>query len=102
MLSWILLLVVLAAVVVLGTWFWGTVFGRGEVLDPIDEPATLVDDNRAAVAEGRPEDVRFEMVTRGYRPEQVDAVIDEFTHRLEQARSGPDAQSARRADEKVD
>lgn len=82
---WILLIVVLLALIVLGTWFWGMIFGRGEVLEPIDDPATVREDNRLAVGAGRIDDVQFELVTRGYRPEQVDDVIAHLVWKLEQA-----------------
>lgn len=87
MASWILLIIVLLVFIVLGTWFWGTVFGRGEVLEPIDDPVTVREDNRRAVAESRRGDIRFELVTRGYRPEQVDDVIADLVRQLEQAKA---------------
>lgn len=85
MLSWILLLLVLAAFVVLGTWFFGTIFGRGEILEPMEDPAAVADKNRSLIEEGRVDDIRFELTFRGYRPEHVDAVIDDLKTRLELA-----------------
>ena len=38
MLSWIMLLLVLFSLTVIGTWVWGSIFGRGEVMHPLDEP----------------------------------------------------------------
>lgn len=76
-----LLIVVLAALAVLGTWFWGSIFGRGEIMEPLDDPKTVTDDNIKAVDEGRIDDVTFELVPRGYRPEQVDAVLAELAKR---------------------
>lgn len=84
--SWLLLFVTLAAFVVLGTWLWGTIFGRGEVLPPIDDPDTVMADNRAAVAAGSLDGVRFQLVPRGYRPEQVDAVLADLEAQLAAAR----------------
>lgn len=86
MVSWLLLILMLIAFIVLGTWAWGVLFGRGEVLEPVRDRAALEEANRAAVADGRVDDLRFELVPRGYRPEQVDAVIAEFTEQLAQAR----------------
>lgn len=82
MLTWILLFIVLAALVVLGTWSWGRIFGRGEVLDAIPEPATVIEDNRQLVEEGRLPEVRFELVPRGYRPGQVDDLLDQLGRKL--------------------
>ena len=72
MLSWIVLIVVLIAFIVIGTWLWGSIFGPGTVMDPPDEPQKVLENNRAAAAQGRFEDVQFEVVPRGYRQDQVD------------------------------
>ncbi|RNE48464.1 DivIVA domain-containing protein [Corynebacterium alimapuense] len=85
MLTWILLIVVLAAFVVLGTWFWGRVFGRAEVLPPIEDQQKLIENNRESIATGDLDSVRFEVVPRGYRPEQVDDVIAHLSWQIEQA-----------------
>lgn len=85
MFSWLLLILLLAAFTVLGIWLWGSVFGRGEVLPPLD-PAETLEANRRAVGAGRIDDVQFELVPRGYRPEQVDDVIAHLTWQLSQAR----------------
>lgn len=84
MLSWLLLILVLAFFIVLGTWFWGTVFGRGEVLPPLD-PSTVTEHNRRVLEDGDLDDLRFEIVPRGYRPEQVDEVILTLRTRLAEA-----------------
>lgn len=86
MLSWILLILVLAALVAVGTWMWGTVFGRGEVLPPIGDAAVVREANRQAVADGDLGAVTFELVPRGYRPEQVDEVIAHLAWELAEAR----------------
>lgn len=84
MFSWLLLLLVLAVFVVLGVWFWGGVFGRGEVLPPLDPDETLAA-NRRSVDAGDLDSVQFELVHRGYRPEQVDDVIGRLSARLADA-----------------
>lgn len=81
MFSWILLIVVLLALVAVGVWFWGAVFGRGEVLPPLDLDHTR-DRNQEAVAAGDLHSVQFQIVHRGYRPEQVDDVLDQLHQRL--------------------
>ncbi|MDR7329032.1 DivIVA domain-containing protein [Corynebacterium guangdongense] len=87
MLTWLLLILVLIALTILGTWFWGRIFGRGEVLPPMDEPASVIRDNRELIRGGDVAGVRFEMVTRGYRPDQVDDAIATLQAELAQARS---------------
>lgn len=75
MLSWIVLIVVLIAFVVLGTWAWGAIFGRGEMLPPLDEPQAVMAKNRRALAEGDFSSIAFEVVPRGYRQDQVDDLL---------------------------
>lgn len=82
MLSWILLIAVLLALVILGTWVWGSIFGRGEVFSDLDERRDLVEDNRKALREDRFDDIRFDVVSYGYRQTQVDALLNELEKRL--------------------
>ncbi|NLF90665.1 MAG: DivIVA domain-containing protein [Corynebacterium marinum] len=84
MFSWVLLVIVLAAFVVLGVWFWGSVFGRGEVLPPLDPDETRRL-NQQAVGARDLDSVQFELVYRGYRPEQVDDVIGRLSEQLKKA-----------------
>lgn len=75
MLSWLLLIFVIAAVAVFGAWVSASLFGRGEVLPPLDEPHDVIEANRIAVDNGRVDDIALEVVPRGYRQDQVDALI---------------------------
>lgn len=75
MLSWLLLILIIAAIAVFGLWVSASIFGRGEVLPPMDAPADVIEANRIAVAEGRFDDIALEVVPRGYRQDQVDALI---------------------------
>ncbi|ERS58128.1 hypothetical protein HMPREF1261_02187 [Corynebacterium sp. KPL1818] len=86
MLSWIVLIVVLIAFIVIGTWLWGSIFGPGTVMDPPDEPQKVLENNRVAAAQGRFEDVQFEVVPRGYRQDQVDDLLAQLEQELEAAR----------------
>lgn len=86
MLSWIVLIVVLIAFIVIGTWLWGSIFGPGTVMDPPDEPQKVLENNRVAAAQGRFEDVQFEVVPRGYRQDQVDDLLAQLEQELEVAR----------------
>ncbi|KQB83735.1 DivIVA domain-containing protein [Corynebacterium oculi] len=80
---WILLIVVLCALTVVGTWAWGRIFGRGEVDGPMVEGARVREHNQEALDRGDLDDVRFDVVVRGYRPDQVDAVIESLWQRIE-------------------
>ncbi|QGU04273.1 hypothetical protein [Corynebacterium comes] len=84
MFSWLLLVILLIAFVAIGIVFWGSVFGRGEVLPPLDPDETLRA-NRVAVGTGNLDAVQFELVYRGYRPEQVDDVIAHLSAELKEA-----------------
>ncbi|KQB86305.1 DivIVA domain-containing protein [Corynebacterium lowii] len=95
---WILLILVLCALVVVGTWAWGRIFGRAEVDAPMEESLRVQEHNAEALARGELDDVRFELVLRGYRPDQVDAVIVELWQRIEAL----EAQVARHAAGKND
>lgn len=86
MLSWILLIVVLAALVVIGTWAFGRIFGRGEILRPADESKTVIAENRAALERGDFSAITFELVPRGYRQDQVDDLLAEVERRRQPAK----------------
>ncbi|CAM3904210.1 DivIVA domain-containing protein [Corynebacterium frankenforstense] len=77
MLSWIFLIVVLVLLVIVGTWAAGRLLGRGEP-EPAADPQEVAAANARAVAAGDLDAVRFELVPRGYRPEQVEAVLDQL------------------------
>ena len=78
MLSWLLLILVIAAIAVFGAWVSVSIFGRGEVLPPMDEPHDVIQANRAAVEGGRIDDIALEVVPRGYRQDQVDALVEQL------------------------
>ncbi|WP_448853448.1 DivIVA domain-containing protein [Corynebacterium frankenforstense] len=80
MLSWIFLIVVLVLLVIVGTWIAGRLLGRGEP-EPAADPEEVAAANERAVAAGDLDAVRFELVPRGYRPEQVEAVLDQLAGR---------------------
>lgn len=82
MLSWILLIVVLLVLIVLGTWAWGSIFGRGEVLEDLEEPRDVVANNKRALAEDNFDDIKFDVVSHGYRQSQVDALLAEVEKAL--------------------
>ncbi|WP_293820473.1 DivIVA domain-containing protein [uncultured Corynebacterium sp.] len=85
MLSWIMLLLFLIALTVIGTWVWGSIFGRGEVMHPLDEPENVRKNNRAAIRKGRFDQVKFEVVPRGYRQDQVDDLLVQLEEELSSA-----------------
>ena len=79
MLSWIPLILALAVFALMGMWLFSAVFGRGEVLPPMEDTADVKDANRTAVEEGRFDDIQLEVVHRGYRMDQVDALLAQLT-----------------------
>lgn len=81
MLSWIVLILSLVLFSMLGLWLFSAVFGRGEALPPMPPTADVRDANRLAVEEGRFDDIQLEVVHRGYRMDQVDALIAQLTGR---------------------
>lgn len=90
MMSWILLIVVLIALIIIGSWAWGSIVGRGTVMDTPDEAVDVDAENLRALEEGRFDDLRFDVVPRGYRQDQVDALIAAVERRL----SAPHGSSA--------
>ena len=78
MLSWILLIVALVVFALLGMWLFSAIFGRGEALPPMENTADVKESNRLAVAEGRFDDIQLEVVQRGYRMDQVDALLEQL------------------------
>ena len=75
MLTWIVMIVVLAALVVLFTWLFAKMFGRGEKAMPLPDNEEIIEHNRRVVGGGDIDDIVFETVLRGYRQDQVDDVI---------------------------
>lgn len=78
MLSWIILILVLALVSILGVRLFASIFGRGEALPPMPPTEEVKEANRRAVEEGNFGDIQLEVVQRGYRMDQVDALIAQF------------------------
>lgn len=78
MLSWIILILVLVLLSIIGVKLFATVFGRGEALPPMPPTAEVKEANRRAVEEGNFGDIQLEVVQRGYRMDQVDALIEQL------------------------
>ncbi|MDO4908256.1 MAG: DivIVA domain-containing protein [Corynebacterium sp.] len=75
--SWIFLIIVLIICAVIFVFAFSKIFGRGEEQQPLN--STVVrEDNTRAVESGDVDAIRFEVVLRGYRQDQVDAVIDQL------------------------
>ncbi|WP_408910780.1 cell division protein DivIVA [Corynebacterium gottingense] len=79
MLSWIILILVLALFSVLGTLLASSIFGRGETQPPMPDTENVKAANRRAVEDGNFDDIQLEVVHRGYRMDQVDALIAQLT-----------------------
>lgn len=76
MLTWLIMIVVLAALVVIFTWVFAKLFGRGEATQPLPGNDEIIEHNRAAVRAGETNNIMFDTVMRGYRQDQVDDVIE--------------------------
>lgn len=87
MVSWIVLIVLLVIFVAVLSWLLGMLFGRGEAVEPLAASLGLTSQNVDAVRRGDLESVRFDTVMRGYRQDQVDAVIGELEQQVRELRS---------------
>ncbi|MFV8380536.1 DivIVA domain-containing protein [Corynebacterium hindlerae] len=87
MLVWMSYLVGLAVVVAVLTVVFGKAFGRGEVMPPLVDNLDLQELNSQAVAQQQYDVVRFDTVLRGYRQDQVDAVLEQLIRQLEEAQA---------------
>lgn len=75
MLTWIVMIVVLAALVVLFSWLFAKLFGRGGEAMPLPDNDEVIEHNRRVVGDGEINDIMFDTVLRGYRQDQVDDVV---------------------------
>lgn len=78
MLSWIILILILALLSIIGVRVFASVFGRGEALPPMPPTSEVKEANRHAVEEGNFGDIQLEVVHRGYRMDQVDALLEQL------------------------
>lgn len=75
MLPWIIFILAAILCTALATAVFGGVLNGGSLKQaPVDSQKVSAANN-ALIREGNAEDVRFEVVYRGYRPTQVDEVI---------------------------
>lgn len=86
MLSWILLILLLIIMIILLTGIFSKIFGRGEPIEPAVSTAETIRNNSRAIAAGRMGEIQFDLVPRGYRQDQVDAVIEDLMAQLAKAR----------------
>lgn len=77
------MIIVLAALVVLFTFFFAVAFGRGEETMPLPSNIEIVEYNQAKVDRGEIDEVIFDTVLRGYRQDQVDDVIEELSRQID-------------------
>ena len=78
MFSWIVLILILVALSIVGVRVFASIFGRGEALPPMPPTAEVQEANRRAVEEGNFGDIQIEVVHRGYRMDQVDALLEQL------------------------
>lgn len=87
MLTWLLYISGLIAAVSVLTLVFGKTLGRGEIMPPLVDNVSLQKLNREAVARHEFEDLRFDTVVRGYRQDQVDAVISQLVQEITSLRA---------------
>lgn len=100
-LSWIVLILVLALVSILGVRLFAEVFGRGEALPPMPASEEVKEANRRAVEEGNFGDIQLEVVHRGYRMDQVDALIAQLAGETPAPAVAPDAAGETRVESEI-
>ncbi|MDT9408600.1 hypothetical protein [Corynebacterium rouxii] len=83
MLWWIVLLLVMLMAVVVLTFAFGSVFGRGDGVE-LPEVDRLTALNEQAVRRGVIDDVRFDSALWGYNQQQVDCVIAALESEIDQ------------------
>lgn len=98
MLTWLLYIVGLAVVVAVLTVIFGKAFGRGEIMPPIVENIALQKLNAEALARHDFGALRFDTVIRGYRQDQVDAVLAALTQEIIALRAGAQSEETSTAD----
>lgn len=74
LIMWAVVVLILALVIAAFGYIFYRVFGTGEPLPPV-EHRDVIANNEKAIAEGRLQDIRFELAPRGYRQDQVDAAL---------------------------
>ncbi|AWB83789.1 cell division protein DivIVA [Corynebacterium liangguodongii] len=79
MLSWVLIILGIAIVCLLGIMGSAELFGRGEAAPELAETTDVIEHNRRAVAAGDLGRIQLEVVHRGYRMDQVDALIAQLS-----------------------
>lgn len=88
MISWIVLVLALLLGGLFLFWLFGSIFGRGEMVAPLPRGEELHAENLRALREDPNLDrVRFQVVLRGYKQEQVDLVLGAMEKEIQQLRS---------------
>lgn len=85
--SWIVLFVLVIVCAIVFFFIFANVFTSGEKLEPMESTPDVIANNRAAVAAGDMEAIRFDTIKRGYRPEQVDALIVDLLATIDELRA---------------
>ena len=112
-LSWIFLVLIIAVLVILGIVLWAKFFGihdlaahpgtahsSGDSADAAHQEteSQIASANRRAVAHGQLAAVEFSVVPRGYRADQVDAVLAECQAEIDRLRAQQDPHAQRPQD----
>lgn len=85
--SWIFLFLVLVIVAAILVMVFSSISGRAEKVEPLDS-ALVRESNEQAIKDGDLDKVVFEVVFRGYRQDQVDAVLAQLIEENERLKKG--------------
>ncbi|MDO5076491.1 DivIVA domain-containing protein [Corynebacterium sp.] len=75
MLLWLAYTVAVIIVIVILTFVFGALFGRGEELPPLPATSDIISHNRASIDRGDITALRFDTALRGYNQQQVDDAL---------------------------
>lgn len=87
MFTWLMYILGLAVTVAVLTVVFGKAFGRGEIMPPLVDTVELKQLNAQALERADYAALRFDTVVRGYRQDQVDAVIMALTEEIRSLRA---------------
>lgn len=101
MMSWIILIVLMAILGVIFFIIFAGIFGRGEEIPPMASTPKVNAENLGAIKHKGINDIKFDTTVRGYQQGQVDVVIEALYDEIEQLREQLKNANATAAGEKA-